>query len=238
MTISFRDVELLSAYLDKQLNRSASARLESRLARDASLRILLADLRVSRQILHELPKRRAPRSFLLTPKMTGLKPPEPRSYPIFRFATGLAFLLFIMTFAVNGLAPLAAPHLAAAPAPALGLSSGGPAAQESAPAATVAPAQPFSGLAPPSTEPPAGSKNNATRALGTPAEGIAPGAVKPAPLNSSPGQDQIQTINHEEVPVPFLWQLGLGIITLVCGVAAWVFRQTNERNFRRHLQKK
>ena len=42
-----RDLELLSAYLDGQLNPSDSARLESRLASDESLRAVLNDLRAN-----------------------------------------------------------------------------------------------------------------------------------------------------------------------------------------------
>ena len=94
---SFRDVELLSAYLDGQLSPPDSARLESRLSSDASLRAALHDLRSARGLLRQLPQRRAPRNFTLTPKMAGIKPPTPRAYPTLRFATVLATLLFIAT---------------------------------------------------------------------------------------------------------------------------------------------
>jgi hypothetical protein len=236
MTTSFRDVELLSAYLDGQLNRSDSAVLESRLASEASLRGLLDDLRVSRRILHDLPKRGAPRNFLLTPRMAGLKPPEPGSYPIFRLATGLAFLLFIASFAVNGFAPVSAPHLAAVPA--FGLGGGAAAPQEAAPVASAAPLQSLSPLSASPTETSGAAKNNTTGVLGTPALGIAPGAIQPTPLNSLPQPDQARTINQEEPPVPVVWQLGLGMVALICGLAAWLLRRGNDRNFRRNLEKK
>ncbi len=60
MTASFRDIELLSAYLDGQLDSKESARLESRLKSDESLRAVLDDLRAARGILRQLPQRRAP----------------------------------------------------------------------------------------------------------------------------------------------------------------------------------
>jgi hypothetical protein len=106
-TPSFRDVEKLSAYLDGQLKPSEIARLESRLKTDPELASILKDLRQTRGLLRRLPQRRAPRNFTLTPKMVGQKPPLPRTYPAFRFATVLATLLLFFTFATNFLAPLA-----------------------------------------------------------------------------------------------------------------------------------
>jgi len=104
-TLSFRDVEKLSAYLDGQLRPSEIARLESRLQTDPELASVLKELRQARGVLRQLPQRRAPRSFTLTPKMVGQKPPMPRTYPVFRFATVLATLLLFFTFATNFMAP-------------------------------------------------------------------------------------------------------------------------------------
>jgi len=113
-TPSFRDVEKLSAYLDGQLKPSEVARLESRLQTDPQLASILQDLRQTRGLLRQLPQRRSPRNFTLTPKMVGQKPPLPRTYPIFRFATVLATLLLFFTFATNFMAPrldrVAAPY--------------------------------------------------------------------------------------------------------------------------------
>ena len=102
---SFHDVEKLSAYLDGQLKPSETARLESRLQSNPELASILNDLRQARGILRQLPQRRAPRNFTLTPKMVGQKPPMPRTYPVFRFATALATLLLFFTFATNFMAP-------------------------------------------------------------------------------------------------------------------------------------
>ncbi len=104
-TPSFRDVQKLSAYLDGQLKPSKVARLESRLKTDSELASILKELRQTRSLLRQLPQRRAPRNFTLTPKMVGQKPPLPRTYPAFRFATVLATLLLFFTFATNFIGP-------------------------------------------------------------------------------------------------------------------------------------
>jgi len=102
---NFRDVTLLSAYLDGQLKPSEAARIEARLQTEPELASILQDLRQTRGILRQLPQRRAPRNFTLTPTMVGLKPPMPRAYPVFRLATVLATLLLFFTFATNFMAP-------------------------------------------------------------------------------------------------------------------------------------
>ena len=99
-----RDLELLSSYLDGQLKPSDSARLEARLSSDPDLRSVLNDLRAARGLLRQLPMRKAPRNFTLTPKMVGKNPPLPRAYPAFRFVTALATLLLFFTVGLNFLA--------------------------------------------------------------------------------------------------------------------------------------
>src|SRR5690242_16391956 len=100
-----RDLELLSSYLDGQLKSSDSARLEARLSSDADLRSVLDDLRAARGLLRQLPMRKAPRNFTLTPKMVGKNPPLPRSYPAFRFVTALASLMLFFTLGLNFVVP-------------------------------------------------------------------------------------------------------------------------------------
>src|SRR5829696_4073093 len=100
-----RDLELLSSYLDGQLKPSESARLEARLSTDSDLRAVLDDLRAARRLLRQLPMRKAPRNFTLTPKMVGKNPPLPRSYPAFRFVTALASLLLFFSLGLNFLVP-------------------------------------------------------------------------------------------------------------------------------------
>lgn len=112
---SSRDVEKLSAYLDGQLKTSEKARLESRLKSEPELASALNDLRQARRILRQLPQRRAPRNFTLTPTMVGQKPPMPGTYPVFRFASVLAAVLLFFTFATNFMSPRLAPAVATVP---------------------------------------------------------------------------------------------------------------------------
>ena len=236
--MNFHDVELLSAYLDGRLNPAESAQLRSRLGSDAQIRAILDDLRTSRGLLRQLPQRRVPRNFTLTPKMAGLKAPVPRVYPSLRMATVLAALLFVITFAVNGMAPIAASRLAAAPAPAYGYGGGGggggcsncgPA--EAGPAATQAPVLPFSALAPTEILP---TTQDSTRSLGMATPELAPKAVPP----SSVTNQSAKISNNNEAPIPLIWQISIGILALICGVAAWYLRLRNEREFDKQWNKK
>lgn len=133
-----RDLELLSSYLDGQLSSSEATRLEARLRTEPDLRSVLQDLRGARTVLRQLPMRKAPRNFRLTPQMVGKNPPLPRVYPVFRFASTLATLLLFFTFGLN----LIGPQLASQP-PVFGMGGGGApdtfAAEAASQAATEAP---------------------------------------------------------------------------------------------------
>lgn len=115
-TPSFRDVERLSAYLDGKLSPAETARLESRLQSDPALADILLDLRHARAALRRTPVRRAPRNFILTPKMAGIRPPVPRAVPALSWASAMAVLLFVCTLGTNLVGrfsfPLAAPMAA------------------------------------------------------------------------------------------------------------------------------
>jgi anti-sigma factor RsiW len=142
-----RDIELLSSYLDGQLSSVDTARLEARLRTDPEMRSVLQDLRGARSLLRQLPMRKAPRNFTLTPKMVGKNPPLPRSYPVFKFTAALATIMLFFTYAFNILGP----QLAAQPV-AFGMGGGGaPNAYES----TLATEAPAIAAAPAATEPPA-----------------------------------------------------------------------------------
>ncbi len=143
-----RDIELLSSYLDGQLSSADGARLEARLRTDPEMRSVLQDLRGARSLLRQLPMRKAPRNFTLTPKMVGKNPPLPRSYPVFKFTAALASIMLFFTYALNILGP----QLAAQPV-AFGMGGGGGAQETfSSALATEAPAI---AAAPAATEPPA-----------------------------------------------------------------------------------
>jgi len=225
--MNFRDVELLSAYLDGQLNPSDSARLETRLSSNSQLRAVMDDLREARGLLRQLPARKAPRNFTLTRKMVGLKPPLPRTYSTFRFATVFAALLLFLTFAVNGFSSRPVSFMASAPAPAYGIGGGGETESLEAPAATEAPAA-IEAPAQPSTD-----------------MQIAPTEMSPATENSArsaetpqakTGEGELLDQNQAQVPndavVPIGWQVGLGIVIVVCGLAAFGLRQLAVRKWR------
>ena len=229
--MNFRDVELLSAYLDGQLSPSDSIRLESRLASDQNLQAVMDDLRTARGLLRQLPQRRVPHNFTLTTKMAGLKAPEPRVYPVFRLATVVAALLFMFTFVVNKFAPIETIHLSAAQAPASGMGGGcnncGPA--EAAPAATEAPVQPFAAPAPTEVLP---STQDNSRNLTPSTQQITPKAAVPPPVINQPSPIP------SEAPVPLSWQISIGIIAVICGAAAWFLRLRSEREFQKRWNKK
>src|SRR5512134_658596 len=100
-----RDLELLSSYLDGQLSPSDATRLEARLLVEPDLRSVLRDLRSARSLLRQLPLRKAPRNFKLTPQMVGKNPPLPRAYPAFRFTSAMATILLFLSFGLNVLRP-------------------------------------------------------------------------------------------------------------------------------------
>jgi len=247
---SFRDVELLSAYLDGQLSPPDSARLESRLSSDASLRAALNDLRSARGLLRQLPQRRTPRNFTLTPKMAGIKPPEPRVYPTLRFATVLATLLFLATFAINGLAPIRATSFASAPAPASGFGMGGggceqgcggggpETAPQAAGPATEAPLQTFATNETPTPDirsslavQPTQATDNSQPTPELLNKNSAPTEMAP---NAAPGMGNAQPLPvQSEAPIPFVWQIGLAIVAVIFGAAAWSIRKFNESKFRK-----
>lgn len=105
-TITFRDIEKLSAYLDGQLSGAEKTRLESRLTSDRELASALTSLAQTRSILRRTPKRRSPRNFTLTPRMAGIRPPVPRAVPALSWASAVATILFVCTLGVNLLGQL------------------------------------------------------------------------------------------------------------------------------------
>ena len=237
---TFRDVELISAYLDGQLTQADAARLETRLKTGAELRGVLAEMGQARSLLRKLPARRAPRNFTLTAKMAGIKPPQPRTFTIFRFASVLATVLFLFAYMAN----LSVPAMTAlrAAAPVLGGAGGGGDGNASAlelyaPAATSAAALPAAPLAADTAAPTATAELRA----------LAPALVNenPAPTEMafaaapqaklSPGeQEQTQSQPAQEpvrLPVsPFLL-FGLLGFAVLSGGSAYLMRLRAERTW-------
>jgi anti-sigma factor RsiW len=100
-TLSSRDWQALSDYLDGQLNPQERARLESRLKVNASLRRAFEELRRTRIILRNAPRLRAPRRFTLTPAMIAKQSPQRsfwQPFTVLRLSSVLAALLLIVVF--------------------------------------------------------------------------------------------------------------------------------------------
>lgn len=74
-TISERDLELLSAYLDGELSDPDRRALEQRLAAESDLRRALEELRLTVRLVSSLPPLKAPRSFALDPAKYGKRVP-------------------------------------------------------------------------------------------------------------------------------------------------------------------
>ncbi|MBN1453398.1 MAG: hypothetical protein JW963_20450 [Anaerolineales bacterium] len=242
-TPSFRDIEQLSAYLDGQLKPSEIARLESRLQSDPKLASVLKDLRQARGLLRQLPQRRAPRNFTLTPKMVGQKPPMPRTYPAFRFATVLATLLLFFTFATNFMAPRLV--RTAAPYP-YGMGGGGgepELAMEAAPEELTEPAIEEPAAAEPVIEEPAApaptlmapSVEDSARIEPTEQPSEKSG-VQEAPPDETFAQqaapDQTQQSQPPKPPVNISLQIALAGIAILSGLIALILRYSAIRKWR------
>jgi hypothetical protein len=236
----FHDIEQLSAYLDGQLSPSDSARLESRLRSDPELASAYDDIRSTRGILRKLPSRKAPRNFTLTRKMVGLKPPLPRTYPTFRFATTLATILFVMTVAVNNIAP----RLTYNPSYTnmgsggggctQGCGGGGPdtSFQQSLPASEAATAPPVATDAPAGVvipaptqqlteeSAPAADTYNADRGTETPT------TKEPAPESQSQ-----PPVVVEPVFIPLKWQAGLLIVSVIGALGLFLMNRSAKRKW-------
>ena len=227
-----RDLEHLSSYLDGQLKPSDSARLEARLASDPDLRAVLDDLRAARGLLRQLPMRKAPRNFTLTPKMVGKNPPLPRSYPAFRFVTALASLMLFFTLGLN----FVVPQLSQSP----GFGFGGGGGPEIS-AAEQAPAVPEAAVTePPATEAPAGpSILSAIPTATVSAEDSANTREleNPSDKEGVTGQPEVppqpQAPTPLVPPVPPAWQILLAAVALLGALVMVMMRQAAANRWRR-----
>jgi anti-sigma factor RsiW len=220
--MKFRDVELISTYLDGQTSPSDSSRLKARLQTEPELASAYQALRESRALLRQLPHRRAPRNFTLTPKMVGQKPPLPRAYPVFRFATALATILFALSF-------IRFPSMtfgAAAPAPAAYEMSGAPATE---PPATEAP---LIQMAPASTETPFDAANLPPTALPQPTEDAAR-IAQPTAAADAAAKNAPPSAPEEPSPFPLSnWQITFGGLALLGAASMFGIRRLAANTWR------
>ena len=224
-SLTFRDIERLSAYLDGQLSPSEKTHLEKSIQSDQAFAIALEEIRQTRTLLRRMPKRRVPRNFTLTTRMAGIRPPVPRAVPVLSWASAMAMLLFIFTLGANLFGKLSfgasAPMMAAAPS---GI-GGGPMAATQAPA-----------LAAPATEAPAELRSDQTsKVTATPEvfSMLAPEAATPVtnPVTQPPATLKAQPRSFN--PWLILWP-GLAIFLsalalLIWGLNQFAFQRKNRR---------
>ncbi len=217
-TLSWRDWERLSAYLDGQLAPRQRARLEARLEQEADLRQAFEALRRTRAFLRRLPARRAPHHFTLTPGQAGLRPPLPRAVPALRWAAALALLLFFCSLTVPSLPPLAAPKAAATAQ-----------MMEAASSAPTETAVSLLAAAPAETPGARSLPGN-----GAPSPSAEADTVTPSGVAESGGA---VTQPEPESPVPPLtpWQLTLLILAMLALFASLLLGWQRQRAFRRQF---
>ncbi len=97
--ISFRQLKLLSCYLDGQLNSRQAAKLEKKLAQDAELREKLFRMRQMRLLIRQLKPKKVSRNFILKPEMFAAfrkQTPASRWLPAFSYSTLAAAVMMII----------------------------------------------------------------------------------------------------------------------------------------------
>jgi hypothetical protein len=95
--------EALNAYLDDALTPRQRQHFEEQLAQEPELRAELAQLRLIKRQLHQLPTRPVPRNFTLDPARYGRPQRQPllQLYPALRVATALTAFFFILAVAAE-----------------------------------------------------------------------------------------------------------------------------------------
>lgn len=109
-SLSPKDWQLLSEYMDGQLSSRDQARLEQRLNEREDLRAALDELRRTRAVLRSVKLKRVPRNFTLTPAMLPQPRPNPfaRLIPVLNFTSALSALAMVVALVIGllpGLSP-------------------------------------------------------------------------------------------------------------------------------------
>ncbi len=119
--ISPDDWEILSAYLDGQVSAKEQDKLKQKLATEPEFQRALEELQRTKMVLRSAPRRRVPHNFTLTAAMVPQRKPWFRLVPTLSFASAMAGILLVLTFAFSSVASLASPgSLAAQPPQATG----------------------------------------------------------------------------------------------------------------------
>lgn len=112
-TNTFKQNQLLSAYVDERCTSREKQRIETALKTDAGLRLTLAEFYRCRKMLRAIPQVRAPRNFTLSPSMVPQKPQRFFLAPALNYGALVALALFVFMFAGTRLAPMATARNAA-----------------------------------------------------------------------------------------------------------------------------
>lgn len=107
-SLSDRDYELISAYLDGEVQPHQKKIVEERLAQEEQFKLAYEQLLSTRALLRSQPRLRAPRNYTLSPKTVAASQPSARSFfplpSLLRAASALASLVFVILFGLNWLA--------------------------------------------------------------------------------------------------------------------------------------
>jgi hypothetical protein len=104
-TLTFKQYQLISAYLDGRCSSREKITVESMLEKDAELKRVLAEFARSKKMLAALPSARAPRNFTISPAMAPQKPQRFFLAPALNYASLVAAVLFVFIFAGSRLLP-------------------------------------------------------------------------------------------------------------------------------------
>ena len=231
-TLTFHDMEQLSAYLDGQLTQSERAHMDNHIKTDPNLSTALNELRQTRALLRLTPHHRIPRNFSLTPGMAGIRPPVPRIVPALRLASVLATFLLFLTFAGNFLSSFTMAAALKAALPGIGGGIGGGPAESVQ--ATEAPALAL----PPSAD---------NMVAATPTAGaavmLAPKAtlsIETAPEPSARMPEQPANMPPEQHALRFIlnpFQIVLIALALVLCGAAFLIRWLRDHAFVKNIKR-
>ncbi len=97
-----QEIEMLSAYLDDALKPAERQGIEARLIREPQLRERLQDLQVTRSLIRNLPRQKAPRPFTLTSDMVRVRQPRRKSrFNFLKLASSFAAILLVFLLGVE-----------------------------------------------------------------------------------------------------------------------------------------
>lgn len=124
-TLTIKDYELISAYLDSACSPQEKAKIEARLQSDAEFKQVLAEFKRAKWMISQVPKKRAPRNFTLSASQVPQPARRSAWVPALNFVALAASMMLVVVFVgsrflgfgVNKMAiPEAVPMMAAAPA--------------------------------------------------------------------------------------------------------------------------